>query len=86
MTRLSRLYECMRVLISMLRRQPVQPPEMTVADRMALALELGGRHVQDLVVTFGISRSEAKRLLKLRDQFGRSSSPCSLAMLSAIHG
>lgn len=76
----------MRVFVSMLRRQSVQPPEMTVADRVALALALGGRRVQDLVVTFGISRSEAKRLLKLRDQLGRSSSPCALAILSAIYG
>jgi hypothetical protein len=58
--------------------------DLTMADRFALAHEIGGRRAQDLVVIFGISRSEARMLLKLRDQLGRSCSPCMLAV-AALH-
>ncbi len=69
----------MRVLSTSRRRHPIEPFDMTVTDRLALAFDIGGRRIQDLVVTFGISRSEAMRLIKLRDQLGRSLSPCMLA-------
>jgi hypothetical protein len=76
----------MRVIASSMRRQSTDPTELTMSERVTLALELGGRRVQDLVVTFGVSRTDAKRLLKLRDQLGRSCSPCMLAALAGIPG
>ncbi len=69
----------MRFLSPSTRQHAIEPFEMTMTDRLALAFDIGGRRIQDLVVTFGISRSEAMRLIKLRDQLGRSLSPCMLA-------
>ncbi len=71
----------MRTLAARIARQTID--EMTVADRVTLAMELGGRRAQDLVVTLGITRTEAKQLLRLRDQLGRSCSPCMMAMSAA---
>ena len=76
----------MRALTPSIRRNAVDAFELTMAERLALAFEIGGRRVQDLVVTFGISRCEAKRLMQVRDQLGRSCSPCALATLAAIAG
>jgi hypothetical protein len=76
----------MRVFSPSVRRHAVDAFELTMAERLALAFEIGGRRVQDLVVTFGISRSEAKRLIRVRDQLGRSCSPCTLAMFAATAG
>ena len=69
----------MRALASKLRRQSIEPSELSVPDRVTLAMEIGGRRVQDLVVTLGISRTEALHLLHVRDQLGRSCSPCTLS-------
>ncbi len=73
----------MRILSPSTRRQAIEPFDMTMTDRLALAIDIGGRRIQDLVVTFGISRTEAARLIKLRDQLGRTYSPCSLAAFGA---
>ncbi len=74
----------MHSLSTSIRRRAIDASELTMADRFAIACEIGGRRAQDLVVIFGITRTEAKKLLKLRDQLGRSCSPCRLAVPS-IH-
>ncbi len=76
----------MSALSPSIRRHALDAFELTMAERLALAFGIGGWRVQDLVVTFGISRSEARRLMKVRDQLGRSSSPCRLAMITATAG
>lgn len=76
----------MRALSQSIRRRAVDASELTMAERVALGFEIGGRCVQDLVVIFGISRYEAKRLIRLRDQLGRSWSPCAIATIAASIG
>ncbi len=76
----------MSALSPLLRRHALDAMELTMAERLTLAWDIGGSRVQDLVVALGITRSEAKRLLKLRDQLGRSLSPCMLAMIAATAG
>ncbi len=73
----------MRALSPSIRRRAIDASELTMAERVALGFEIGGRCVQDLVVIFGISRNEAKRLIRLRDQLGRSWSPCMTAAIAA---
>jgi hypothetical protein len=72
----------MHALSPSIRPRSLDAFELTIAERVAFAFAVGGRRVQDLVVTFGISRNEAKRLMKVRDQLGRSCSPCMLAMFA----
>ncbi len=73
----------MRALSPSIRRRAVDAFDLTMAERVALGFEIGGRCVQDLVVIFGISRNEARRLIRLRDQIGRAWSPCMTAAIAA---
>lgn len=75
----------MHALSSSIRRCAIDASELTMADRFAIAREIGGRRAQDLVVMFGITRTEAKRLLKLREQLGRAYSPCVFGASAAVH-